>query len=242
MGRCISGGAPPSEIPFILYNLKLHRGHAKFYQYRLVDHLGATFPAGFGKGLCSDLTSYDAEFDTTVILKTEFHENTNIFISHPNEHKRNWKIVYTINITYAPIQINWARTIASSYFRLELHRGLKCYGSSLWNTSLIVVYNLYDGSFKLHVPSEWWELMGTWIYPASLLKQIQHDKSWSMSIDDQLDINDKSTRLLHGDVMTFWGILFCESDPPKCFRFGIYIFLILVPYYSTNIFSIIVTS
>ena len=67
-------------------------------------------------GLAIDLESYGAEFDTTVILETEFHENNNISISHPDKHKRNWKIVSTINVTYAPIQINWARNIASNYF------------------------------------------------------------------------------------------------------------------------------
>ena len=72
------------------------------------------FPAGFDRGLTIDLESYDAEFDTTVILETEFHENNNIFISY--KYKRNWKIVSTINVTYAPIQINWARNIASKYF------------------------------------------------------------------------------------------------------------------------------
>ena len=67
-------------------------------------------------GLAIDSESYDAEIDTTVSLETEFHENNNIFISHPDKHKRNWKIVSTINVTYAPIQINWARNIASNYF------------------------------------------------------------------------------------------------------------------------------
>ena len=56
-------------------------------------------------GLAIDLESYGAEFDTTVILETEFHENNNISISHPDKHKRNWEIVSTINVTYAPIQI-----------------------------------------------------------------------------------------------------------------------------------------
>ena len=63
-----------------------------------------------------DLESYDAEFDTIVIMKTEFHENNNIFISHPDKHKRNWKIGSTINVTYAPIHINWARNKASNYY------------------------------------------------------------------------------------------------------------------------------
>ena len=66
--------------------------------------------------LTIDLESYDAEFDTTVILETEFHENNNVFICHPDKHKVNWKIVSTINVTYAPIQIDWLRNIASNYF------------------------------------------------------------------------------------------------------------------------------
>ena len=70
---------------------------------------------GLTGGLAIDLESYGAEFDTTVILETEFHENNNIFISHPDKHKRNRKIVSTINATYEPVQINWARNIASNY-------------------------------------------------------------------------------------------------------------------------------
>ena len=34
---------------------------------------------GLTGGLTIDLESYDTEFDTTVILETEFHENNNIF-------------------------------------------------------------------------------------------------------------------------------------------------------------------
>ena len=83
-----------------------------FNQYSL----GTTFPAWFDRGLVIDLESYGPEFDTTVILETEFHENNTIFISHPDKHKRGWKIVSTINVTNTPIQINWARNIASDYF------------------------------------------------------------------------------------------------------------------------------
>ena len=79
-----------------------------------MTNLGGTFPAGFDRGLAIDLESYDAEFDTTVILETGFHEND--YISHPDKHKLTWKIVSTINVTYAPIQTNWARNIASNYF------------------------------------------------------------------------------------------------------------------------------
>ena len=70
-----------------------------FNQYSLVDPSWATFQAGFDRGLAIDLESYGAEFDTTVILETEFRENNNISISHPDKHKRNWKIVSTINVT-----------------------------------------------------------------------------------------------------------------------------------------------
>ena len=46
---------------------------------------GATFPAGFDRGLAIDLKSYDAEFDTTVIFEIEFHENNNIFYFPPRQ-------------------------------------------------------------------------------------------------------------------------------------------------------------
>ena len=90
-----------------------------FNQYSLVDHFRATFPAGFDRVLTIDWESYDAEFDSIVILETDFHENNNTFISHPEKHKRNWKIVSAIKVTYAPIQNNWARNIASSYFNQQ---------------------------------------------------------------------------------------------------------------------------
>ena len=70
----------------------------------------------FDRVLAIDLESYDAQFDTTVILETGFHENNNILISHPGKHKRNWKIASIINETYAPIQTNWASNKASNYF------------------------------------------------------------------------------------------------------------------------------
>ena len=79
-----------------------------FNQYSLVDTSWGNIPKWVWQGFTIDLDTYDAKFDTTVTL--EFHEN-NIFISHPDKHKRNWKIVSTIKITYAPIQINWARNI-----------------------------------------------------------------------------------------------------------------------------------
>ena len=64
---------------------------------------GGVGVGGWGGGVAIDLQSSDAEFDTTVNLETEFHEINNIFISHPDKHTRNWKIVSTINVTYALI-------------------------------------------------------------------------------------------------------------------------------------------
>ena len=78
--------------------------------------MGQHSQLGLTGGFAIDLESYGAEFDTTAILETEFHENNNISISHSDKHKRNWKIVSTINLTYAPLQIDWARNIASNYF------------------------------------------------------------------------------------------------------------------------------
>ena len=90
-----------------------------FNQYILVDPSWGNIPRLVWQGLAIDLESYDAEFDTTVNLETELHENNNIFISHPDKHKYNWKIVSTINVTYAPIQINWARNKASNYLNQQ---------------------------------------------------------------------------------------------------------------------------
>ena len=69
-----------------LYDVELH------WAYRVLSvistniawytQLGATFLAGFDRGWSIDLKSYDAEFDTTVILQTDFHENNKILISH----------------------------------------------------------------------------------------------------------------------------------------------------------------
>ena len=87
-----------------------------FNQYNLLDPSWGNIPSRVGQGLAIDLQSYGAEFNTTVILETKFHENNNTFISHPDKHKRNWKVVSTINVTYAPIQINWTRNKASNYF------------------------------------------------------------------------------------------------------------------------------
>ena len=55
-----------------------------FNQYSLVDPSWGNIPSW---GLAIDLESYGAEFDNTVILETEFHENNNISISHPDKHK-----------------------------------------------------------------------------------------------------------------------------------------------------------
>ena len=70
-----------------------------FNQYSLVHPSWANIPSWAARGLTIDLESYDAEFDTTLILETEFHENNYIFISHQDKHKRNCKIVSTINVS-----------------------------------------------------------------------------------------------------------------------------------------------
>ena len=103
-----------------LYDVQLHGGHTKFLshfnQYSLIDPSRGNIPSWvFGRGLAIDSESYGFAFHTTVVLETEFYENNNIFIFHPEKHKFNWKIVSAINVTYAPIQIYWARNIASNY-------------------------------------------------------------------------------------------------------------------------------
>ena len=44
---------------------------------------------------------------------------TIFFISHPDKHKHNSKIVSKTNVTYAPIKIDWAMNIASNYFNQQ---------------------------------------------------------------------------------------------------------------------------
>ena len=73
-----------------------------FNQHTPVDHLRATYSSGFERGLTIELQRYDAKFHTIVILETEFHES-NIFVSHPNKQKHDWKIVTTVNVTNVPI-------------------------------------------------------------------------------------------------------------------------------------------
>ena len=72
-------------------------------------------PSWVEKGLTIDLESYDAKFDTIVILESQFQENY-IFVSRLNKHNRHWNIVSVITLTDALIWINWARNIASNYF------------------------------------------------------------------------------------------------------------------------------
>ena len=93
---------------------KLHRGHVKLYQPFQPIQPGS--PSWFDRGLTIDLENYDAEFDTTVILKTEFHENNNTLISHPEKHTGKWKNVSIINVTNGPMQIDRARNIAFNCF------------------------------------------------------------------------------------------------------------------------------
>ena len=122
----------------------------RFNQYSLVDPssiLGQVSQLGLTpcRGLTIDFESYDAAFDTTVILETEFHKINNIFIYLPIKLRRNWKIVSTINVTYAPIQINWARNIAFNYFSQQQpvwSFTTVSNGYSLWSMSSILGCNL----------------------------------------------------------------------------------------------------
>ena len=72
-----------------------------FNQFGLEDPSWGNIPSW----VWQEVSQRFRKFDTTIILETEFHED-NIFISHPDKHKRNWNIISPINVTYAPIQIN----------------------------------------------------------------------------------------------------------------------------------------
>ena len=90
-----------------------------FNQYSLVDPFWGYIPNRVYQGVKYWFRKLERRVYTTVILETEFHGNISIFISHPDKHKRNWKIVSTINVTYAPLQIDWARNIAFNYIRQQ---------------------------------------------------------------------------------------------------------------------------
>ena len=87
-----------------------------FNQYSLVDPSWGNIPSWVWQGVSHWFRKLRRQVWHHRLLETEFRENNNISISHPEKHKRNWKIVSTISVTYAPIQINWARNIASNYF------------------------------------------------------------------------------------------------------------------------------
>ena len=89
-----------------------------FNQYSLVDSPWGKIPSWVWQEVNHWFRKL-TEFDTTVILETEFHENNNNFVSHPDKHKRNWNIVSTMNVTHAARQINWTRNIASNYFNQQ---------------------------------------------------------------------------------------------------------------------------
>ena len=82
-----------------------------FNQYSLVDPSWGNIPSWVWQGD----SHWFRSLTPPSFWKLNFLKIT-ISISHPDKHKRNWKIVFTINVTYAPIQINWARNIASNYF------------------------------------------------------------------------------------------------------------------------------
>ena len=64
-----------------------------------------------------------------------------VFISHPDKHKHNWKIISTINVTYAPIQINRVRNIASNYFNQQQPASASPRSQMLWFFSVNYVIN-----------------------------------------------------------------------------------------------------
>ena len=51
-----------------------------FNQYSLVDAPWGNIPSWVWQGASHWFRHYDTEFDTTVILETEFRENSNIFL------------------------------------------------------------------------------------------------------------------------------------------------------------------
>ena len=59
--------------------------------------------------LATELENYDAEFDNTVILETASEEHNNILFSHQDKHQYNWTFVFTITVTCAPNELNWAK-------------------------------------------------------------------------------------------------------------------------------------
>ena len=90
--------------------------HLRFSVWTAAGYIPSwrNIPSWVWLGLTIDIESYDAEFDTTVILGTEFHDF--FFISHQTSTNITEKIFSTINVIYAPLQINWARNIAYKYF------------------------------------------------------------------------------------------------------------------------------
>ena len=53
---------------------------------------------------------------SAAIFDTEFVENNNIFVSHPNKLQHNWKIIHIMIVTYAAIYIHSPGNLASDCF------------------------------------------------------------------------------------------------------------------------------
>ena len=114
---------------------------SNFNQYSLVDPSWGNIPSWVWQGVSHWFSKsrrrvwHRRHFGNWSSWKWQY------FIFHPEKHKRNWKIVSTINVTYAPIQINWARNIASNYFsHNNLSRALPR-SQMLWFFSVNYVIN-----------------------------------------------------------------------------------------------------
>ena len=89
-----------------------------FNQYSLIDPSWCNIPSWLWQGFNHWFRKLWRRVWHHRHFGNRIHEN-NIFIFYPDKHKRNWKIVSTINVTYAPIQINWVRNIAPNYFNQQ---------------------------------------------------------------------------------------------------------------------------
>ena len=53
---------------------------------------------------------------SAAIFDTEFDKNNNIFVSHPNKHQHNWKIIHNMIVTDVATYINSPGNLASDCF------------------------------------------------------------------------------------------------------------------------------
>ena len=112
---------------------------SQFNQYSLVDPFWGNIPSWVWQWVNHWFRKLWRKFHTTVILETEFYENNNIFIPHPDKRKR--KIVSTIHVIYAHIQINWARNIESNCLANNNLSRASPRSQMLWFFSVNYIYN-----------------------------------------------------------------------------------------------------